>query len=211
MVPNLLTPIVLGLVGFLEPCSLGANAIFLSYVMPLAGWRRMAEALTFTLSRGVFLGLVGAAAGAAGGAVLVLQRWYVIALGIVFILLGVLVLVGGSTSLPHLPSPGVGRLQRVRSVALLLGVIFGLSAPACATPLLVALIARSVPLGAAGGFLQMFVFGVAMSAPLLGLAVWRGWQQGLQRLRALRPYMPYLTGGALLLIGVYGIASGWRR
>jgi hypothetical protein len=35
---------------------------------------------------------------------------------------------------------------------------------------------------------------VAMSASLVGLAVWRGWQQGL------RPYVPYLAGGALLQI-----------
>ncbi len=81
MIPNLLPPIGLGLLGFLEPCSLGANAIFLSYVLPLPGWRRVGEALAFTLSRGVFLGLIGATVGAAGGAVLVLQRWYIVALG----------------------------------------------------------------------------------------------------------------------------------
>lgn len=50
----------------------------------------------------------------------------------------------------------------------------------------------------------------AMSAPLIGLAVWRGWQRGLQRLGVVRPSMRYLTGGTLLLIGLYGIASGWR-
>jgi hypothetical protein len=44
MVPDLLTPIALGLPGFIEPCSLGANAIFLGYVMPLSGWRRVEEA-----------------------------------------------------------------------------------------------------------------------------------------------------------------------
>jgi cytochrome c biogenesis protein CcdA len=143
--------------------------------------------------------------------VLALQRWYIMALGVVFVLLGVLVLAGGTRYLPRLPGLGVGRLQRVPPTALLLGVVFGLSAPACATPLLAALVARSLPLGAPGGFLQMFVFGVAMSAPLLGLAVWRGWPQGLRRLSVLQPYVPYLAGGALLLIGVYGIASGWPR
>jgi len=211
MALDLLTPIGLGLLGFVEPCSLGANAAFLSYVAPLSGWRRVAETLTFTVSRGVFLGLIGAVAGAAGGAVLALQRWYIMALGVVFVLLGVLVLTGGTRYLPRLPGLGVGRLPRVPPAALLLGVVFGLSAPACATPLLAALVARSLPLGAAGGFLQMFVFGVAMSAPLMGFAVWRGWQQGLRRLSALRPYVPYLAGGALLLIGVYGITSGWPQ
>ena len=210
MVPNLLTPIGLGLLGFLEPCSLGANALFLSYIFPLSGWRRVGEAITFTLSRGVFLGLIGAAAGTAGGAVLVLQRWYIMVLGGAFVLLGMLVLVGWSKHLPHLPSFSNGRRQQARSVALLLGITFGLSAPACATPLLGAMIAHSLPLGATGGFVEMFVFGVAMSAPLIGLAAWRDWQQRLQQLGALRPYMSYLTGGALLLIGAYGIASGWR-
>lgn len=207
---NLLTPIGLGLLGFLEPCSLGANAVFLGYIMPLSRKRRLAEAVTFTLSRGLFLGLIGAAAGALGGAVLVLQRWYVVALGVGFVLLGLLVLSGASKYLPRLPQLHFGRLPRVHSVALLLGVIFGLSAPVCAAPLLGALVARSLSLGATGGFIQMFMFGVAMSAPLIGLAVWRGWQHGLQRLRILQPYMPYLTGGVLVLIGVYGVVSGWR-
>ena len=121
-----------------------------------------------------------------------------------------LVLTGGSKYLPRLPQLRLGRVQRVHAVALSLGAIFGLSAPVCAAPLLGLLVARSLPLGATGGFVQMFVFGVAMSAPLIGLAAWDGWQRGLQRLSALRRYVPYLTGGALLLIGLYGIASGWR-
>lgn len=207
---DLLTPFGLGLLGFLEPCSLGANAVFLGYIMPLSGQRRLAEAVAFTLSRGLFLGLIGAAAGALGGTVLVLQRWYVVALGVVFVLLGILVLTGGSTYLPRFPQVRLGQRPRVHAAALLLGVIFGLSAPVCAAPLLGALVARSLPLGATGGFLQLFVFGVAMSAPLIGLAAWRGWQGKLQRLSGLRRYVPYLTGGVLLLIGLYGIASGWR-
>ena len=140
---------------------------------------------------------------------MVLQRWYIVALGVAFVLLGSWVLTGKSQLIPRLPTLHLGGLQRLHSRALLLGVIFGLSAPACATPLLAALVAQSLPLGAVGGFVTLFVFGVAMSAPLIGLAVWRGWQQGLQRLSALRPYLPYLTGGALLLIGFYAIVSGW--
>lgn len=139
-----------------------------------------------------------------------MQRWYITTLGMVFILLGLLVLTGGSRYLPRLPSLGGGHLHRVRSVTMLLGVIFGLSAPVCAMPLLAALVARSLSLGAVGGFVEMFVFGVAMSAPLIGLTAWRGWQQGLQRLRTLRPYIPYLTGAGLILIGAYGVATGWR-
>jgi len=206
---DLLTPMGLGLLGFLEPCSLGANAIFLGYIMPLSGQRRIAEALAFTLSRGIFLGLIGAAAGALGGAVLGLQRGYMVALGVAFVLLGAWILAGKSQRIPRLPTLHLDGLRRLPSRALLLGVIFGLSAPACATPLLAALVAKSLPLGAVGGFVTLFVFGVAMSIPLIGLAVWRGWQQGLERLSALRPYLSYLTGGALLLLGFYAIASGW--
>jgi cytochrome c-type biogenesis protein len=211
MVSDLLTPIGLGLLGFIEPCSLGANAVFLGSIRHFSGWRRIAEALTFTLSRGIFLGLIGVAAGTLGQGVLVLQRWYILALGVVFVVLGVLVLRGASRYMPHLPTFSSGLLRRVHPVALLLGVVFGLSAPVCATPLLAALVARSLPLGALGGFVQMGVFGVAMSAPLIGLAAWRGWQSPLARLDAIRPYVPYLTGGILLLIGTYGIISGWRR
>lgn len=208
MTLDLLTPIGLGLLGFIEPCSLGANAIFLHYIAPFSGGRRVAEAFAFILARGIFLGVIGAAAGEVGGRVLAWQGWYIMALGVAFVLLGGLVLSGNSGFLLRFPQPLAGR--RAPTLALGLGAVFGLSAPACATPLLVALMARSLPGGAATGFVQLFVFGVAMSAPLLGFVLWQGWQGSLQRLRRLHPYIPYLSGGALLGIGLYGIGSGWN-
>jgi len=64
--------------------------------------------------------------------VLALQRWNIMALGVVFVLLRVLVLTGGTRYLPRLPGLGVGPLQRLPPTALFLGVVFGLSALACA-------------------------------------------------------------------------------
>src|SRR5260370_40570499 len=54
-----------------------------------------------------------------------------------------------------------------------LGVVFGLNVPACAAPLLAALMAAGLGVGsAARGFFSMAVFGVALSFPLVAAGLW---------------------------------------
>src|SRR5258708_29088267 len=70
------------------------------------------------------------------------------------------------------------RAERVERAAAL-GVVFGLNVPACAAPLLAALMAASLGVGsAARGFFSMAVFGLALSLPLVAAVAWsrgRGW------------------------------------
>src|SRR3546814_1366678 len=64
--------------------------------------------------------------------------------------------------------PSLKRLGRLRGSAGL-GLLFGLNIPACAAPLLLALLAGAATTGATllSGFVALAVFGLALSLPLV--------------------------------------------
>ncbi|MDP9438510.1 MAG: hypothetical protein M3P49_07175, partial [Actinomycetota bacterium] len=84
-----------------------------------------------------------------------------------------------------------------------LGLLFGLNLPACAYPLVAALLGRSAASGAASGFAALFVFGLALSLPLVPLAFSERATKLLRRLGRFGGVTPYLVGVALLAISAY--------
>jgi cytochrome c-type biogenesis protein len=84
-----------------------------------------------------------------------------------------------------------------------MGFLFGLNLPACAYPLLLALLGRSVTSGAAWGFAALFVFGLALSLPLLPLALFGSTEKIFARLSHFSTLTPYVIGVALLTISAY--------
>ena len=59
-------PLGFGLIGFVEPCSMGANFVFWAYLRDRPAPERFRHALTFVLSRSLFLGLLGGGVAQAG-------------------------------------------------------------------------------------------------------------------------------------------------
>lgn len=100
------------------------------------------------------------------------------------------------------------RIGEVRGAAAL-GIAFGLNIPACAAPLLGAILAAT--LGAAGvmrGFFALAVFGLALSLPLVMAVFWqraRGW---LDLLAALSRRIPLWTGVVFVVLGIWSIYFG---
>jgi len=80
----LIFPLLLGLLGFFEPCSLGINSIFLRYIHKLELSKRLGETLIFTLVRGFILSLVGLSVAFVGKKVFTFQSSYFIILGVFF-------------------------------------------------------------------------------------------------------------------------------
>jgi cytochrome c-type biogenesis protein len=67
-----LLPLGLGLLGFLEPCSIGSSLLFLKSVnLPSV---RLVQAAVFTAARALFIGALGAVAALVGTAFLSFQR-----------------------------------------------------------------------------------------------------------------------------------------
>lgn len=202
-------PILFGLIGFVEPCSIGSTLVVVKQIEGQPAGAKIAQTATFAATRAVFIGLLGMLAAALGSALLGLQKAAWLFLGVVYIALGVLYLFGKAGVLMRSFGPGLARLRTVRgSVAL--GILFGLNIPACAAPLILALLTAAAAGGATGttlasGFVSLGLFGFALSLPLVVAVFFAPARAALDRLAALSRRMPLWTGAMLVVLGAWSI------
>lgn len=83
----ILVPIAFGLLGFVEPCSIGANIIFLGY-LESRGSSKTLETVKFMIARALFLGLIGLAVGIVGQSLRSGAYSYSLVLGVLYMVLG---------------------------------------------------------------------------------------------------------------------------
>lgn len=202
----ILVPIAFGLIGFIEPCSIGANIIFLGYLKTRES-AKVLEAVKFTITRAFFLGSVGLAVGILGQSLRIGAYSYSLILGVLYVALGLLGFVFGYWG-KGLASVDLGRYFPKES-AVPLGVIFGLSAPACSLPLFLALIGLGAIKGAWIGFLTLFLFGLALSAPLVWIAGSQKADETLRWLGRVAFRFPYLAEFVLTFVGAVTILIAW--
>ncbi|MBA3389568.1 MAG: hypothetical protein M3397_03405 [Actinomycetota bacterium] len=194
----------LGLLGFVEPCSVGANGIFLASLRGKNHATRLRETVRFALSRSVVLGLFGLGVAFLGGLVLSAQKGFWLILGLLYLALGVAVIVNARFRWGLFGRLHSNRLLPDREDhSLGLGFLFGLNLPACAYPLIVGLLGRSAASGALWGFATLFAFGLALSLPLFPLALSERVAKLSGRLARFSGVTPYLTGIALLAVAAY--------
>ena len=80
---------------------------------------------------------------------------------------------------------------RTTGTAAMMGLVFGLNIPACAAPLLAAILAASVGTATvAQGFWMMAMFGVALSLPLIVAVSWGTARAALDRMAQLSDRAP---------------------
>lgn len=206
-------PLGLGLLGFVEPCSMGSSLLFVKYVEGKAARVKVAQAVTFTLTRALVIGALGAVAALVGAAFIGFQRAGWVLLGAGYVVLGIVYLSGKAGALMRSLGPRLGRLSGHRgSVAL--AALFGLNIPACAAPLLFAILGAAAVGGTAGltsvakGFVSLAVFGFALSLPLALALFWRPARRALDRFAAFSSRVPLWIGGLLVALGVWSIALG---
>lgn len=207
-----LLPIGLGLLGFVEPCSVGSSLVFVKY---LEGKNRIAKVMqvtVFALTRSVFIGLLGAAAAGVGTAFLGFQKAAWIVLGTVYAAIGLFYVAGKAGFLMHTVGPRLSGIPQGRGSAAL-GLLFGLNIPACAAPLIFALFGTSAAGSAAGapvaaGFVSLVLFGLALSSPLVAAATFAPARRALDWLAGLSRKIPFWTGLVLILLGAWSIWFG---
>lgn len=200
----------LGLLGFVEPCSIGSSLVFIRFVERNPARTRAAQATMFMITRALFLGMLGGLAAIVGAAFAAVQQFGWIILGCIYIALGLIYLTRNAGILMHALGPRVDRLSGMRG-ALALAVLFGLNVPACAAPLLAAMLGPAALLGGANiaqGFLLLAVFGLALSAPLVIALLVPGTRRLLDRFSAFARRMPVFLGLLLLALGVWSVYSG---
>ena len=205
-----LVPVGLGLLGFVEPCSTGTNLLFIKHVEGEGRDATMARAGVFTLTRALFIGTLGAGAALAGSVFLGIQKGAWMILGALYMALGALYLFGRAAALMRGFGPGLARLYGVRG-SIGLGVLFGLNIPACAAPLIFALLGTTaVGAGAdvARGFFTLALFGLALSLPLVLALSWQPARRALDRLAGLSSRLPAWTGIVFIGLGLWSVYFG---
>jgi cytochrome c-type biogenesis protein len=209
---SLLLPVGLGLLGFFEPCSLGSTLIFVKVLKGADANQKLVQVGVFALARAVFMGVLGILAVLVGSAFLSFQRTAWTLLGTLYVLLGILYVFDKAGTLMVSLGPSLARLSDARGPAAL-GILFGLNIPACAAPLIFALLAAVAAGGASGatlaaGFVSLAVFGLSLSLPLVAAVLFEPARRALDRLAALSRRLPFWTGLLLIALGLWSIWFG---
>ncbi|MEQ8693814.1 MAG: cytochrome c biogenesis protein CcdA [Gammaproteobacteria bacterium] len=203
-------PAGLGLIGFVEPCSIGSSLVFLKYLEGKSAVAKLVETTLFAMARAAFIGLLGALAVVIGSVFLDLQRGAWLLLGVVYVALGLLLATGSARALTVAIGPSLKRLSG-RGGSAGLGLLFGLNIPACAAPLLFALLtgaAASERANALNGFVALAVFGFALSLPLVVVVLIPDARGLLDRFAALSGRYPVVAGLVLVALGAWSIGFG---
>jgi cytochrome c-type biogenesis protein len=205
LVHTVVIPFGLGLVGFVEPCSIGSSLIFIKFVEGKGAGPKLAQVSLFAGTRALFIGLLGMLAAVLGTAFLGFQKGAWMGLGVVYVLIGLLYVIGKAGALMVSMGPSLSRLADLRGSAGL-GILFGFNVPACAAPLIFVLLGTAAAGGVAGGtlasgFVSLALFGFAHSLPLVIAAL--DWFAGLSR------RLPLWTGLILIVLGLWSIGFAW--
>ena len=204
----IVVPLGLGLLGFVEPCTVGSSLLFVKYLEGKDVSAKLVETTAFAVTRALFMGALGAVAALVGAAFLGAQRGFWILLGTLYVVLGACYLAKRQWLFMRMLGPKLGQ-ARLAAGGAALGVLFGLNIPACAAPLLAALTAASIGTASvARGFVAMAIFGLALSLPLLLVVFWGRARDWLDRLAALADRVPVWTGIVFVGLGLWSIYFG---
>ncbi|HXF66456.1 MAG TPA: cytochrome c biogenesis protein CcdA [Burkholderiales bacterium] len=212
LVAAILLPIGLGLLGFVEPCSLGSTLVFIKAMEGRPAAVKLAQVGAFTATRALLIGALGAAAVAVGTAFIGFQKAMWTALGALYVALGLLFLAGRAGYVTASLGPSLARIGEVRGSAAL-GLLFGLNIPACSAPLLFALLGAAAASGVTGatlaqGFGSLALFGLALSLPLAVAVLIPPARRALDWLAGLNRRIPIWTGLVLIGLGSWSVWFG---
>ncbi len=208
----LLLSLGLGLLGFVEPCTMGSNLLLAKHLEQRPYRSAILQITVYTVTRALFMGALGVAAALIGARFFGLQRALWIGLGALYLGFGLLYLGGQQWRLAVSLGPVLARVTGTRGSAAL-GLLFGLNVPACAAPLIVVLLGLSASQAAGGaapvhGFVWLSLFGLALSAPLVLAVWWPPARRSLDWLAGLSVRLPRWTGAALAALGLWSIGFG---
>lgn len=203
----------LGLLGFIEPCTMGVHLGYLARISGARAMQRAASLALFATMRALTAGMFGVAAAALGERILGWQNLAWGVLGLALMTVGGMYLFRGSA--PSLPLfGGIAKALRHRGGTLMLGLAGGLAIPACAAPLLLVLSGISGAAGASArldmgdGFVLMAIFGLSLSLPLIPLSwfpVLAGRLEILSVRLAQGGRLRRVLGGVFALLGVWSL------
>ena len=205
-------PIGLGLLGFIEPCSIGSTLLFIKTLEGQDARRKLAQVGVFMTIRALLMGALGFVAVVLGTAFLGFQKAAWIIFGVVYALIGILYVAGKSGVIVRSLGSSLSRLSSVNGSAAL-GVLFAFNIPACAAPFILALLGIAAAGGAGGaplatGFVSLALFGLALSLPIMVVTLFPRTQAALDWLAGLSRRIPFWTGVVLIVLGLWSVWFG---
>jgi cytochrome c-type biogenesis protein len=207
-VAHLALALGLGLVGFIEPCTIGAHLLFLDAQRARSLSERARAMGIFLAARVLIMGGFGGLIVLVGQRLLGLQTGLWLLFGLVYLAIGMVFLTGGGSGLRRRIRIAPAAWKSAQSPALQ-GAAFGLNIPACAAPILFGLLGAATTTGsAATGFSMMAVFALALSAPLLPLSVVPALAAPLDRLRDRMRPRRWLVGAVFIGLGLWSVWFG---
>lgn len=198
----------LGLLGFIEPCTIGVHMLFLAGQRDRQMRARLEAAVAFLFARLIVMGGFGGLIVVVGQRLIGVQTGTWLIFGTIYLGLGLAIWTGWDRAMRH--RIGIAPENwKAAANPLLQGLAFGLNIPACAAPILFGLIGTAAVSGsAATGFLMMAVFAMALSLPLVPLAVVPRFARPLDRLADwLRPRRWFL-GAIFVVLGIWSVWFG---
>lgn len=204
---HFLVPIGLGLLGFIEPCTIGGHVAFLSSLAGQPKAHRLMSLAVFTATRTIAFGAIGIVVSLIGLLFVGGQQAFWLVFGLAYTALGALYIAGKAKYFMRgIVLPAAGEAQRS---AVILGLILGVNIPACAAPLLFAVAGSAV--GARTfllGFMTLALFGLALSAPLFVVAMAPKISNVVQALGSSSRRTHQIIGSILVLVGVWSMWFG---
>ena len=204
----ILLPIGLGLLGFIEPCTIGGHLLFLETQNQRSGREKISAVAIFIMVRALVAGLAGALIAFLGQILISAQTGIWLIFGIIYLAIGLAFLLGRAGFIKHRVSLAPDAWKRARN-PLILGLAFGLNIPACAAPILFGLLGLAATTGTiATGFFMMFLFGLFLSLPLALFAAIPKLATWLERLGNRMKQMRLLIGLVFVVLGLWSIWFG---
>ncbi len=198
-----------GIVTSIGPCNVAMIPLVIGYVggsHNLSRGRSLALSLTFAVGLAITFMLLGVVASLVGGLIGGTSRvWYYV-VAVVCLLIGLSML--GAFHLPEVP--GVGRLReriRLRGLpgALALGLVSGLVASQCATPVLAAILTYVMSQEGAlvYGAALLFIYALGRGVPIVLAGTFTGALKQFQALGRWSSVIERVSGVIIIGVGLY--------
>ncbi|MGH1479283.1 MAG: cytochrome c biogenesis CcdA family protein [Geminicoccales bacterium] len=203
-----LLPIGLGLLGFIEPCTIGGHLLFLNTQNDRPSREKIGAVLTFIAARSLVAGLFGALIASLGQTIINVQTGFWLIFGLIYLAVGLAFLIGRAGLVKRRVNLAPATWKHAKN-PVVLGLAFGLNVPACAAPILFGLLGLAATTGTVvAGFTMMFLFGLSLSMPLAVFAAVPSLATWLETLGERLKRRRWLIGLIFVLLGLWSIWFG---
>lgn len=205
---TVLFPAGLGLLGFVEPCSMGTSLLFIKFLEGKDAAHKIAQVAVFAVTRTLLMSALGLSAAIIGSVFQFFQKGLWIAFGIGYAVIGGIYIAGKSRPLAAELGLRLSRISGISGSALL-GLAFAFNIPACAGPLIFALLGMAASGGALiSGLVSLSIFGLSLSLPLVVAVSFAPARRALDRLSGLSVRLPFWTGVVMIFLGLWSVWFG---